>query len=114
MQSILDTLFRFLQPDYAIYHVRAVELLWEYNKLAEVHLLENVIAKQVSTALTKRDTKALSAFGTLWRLTDDAMLPGEMFHVPLFLVLDSLHDNGPEIKGAAETWMRLNLRSYFR
>lgn len=114
MQTILDTLFRYLQPVYAIYHVRVVELLWEYNRLAEVHSLENVIAGQISTALGKNDTTALSAFGTIWRLTDDAMLPGEMFHVPLFLVLDSLKSADPDIREAAETWMRLNLQSYFR
>ena len=114
MGVLLDTLFRFLRADAAHNHRRAVELLWEYNKLAEIHALENVIARQMSVNLAKNRCAAMEAFGTLWRLTDDAMLPGEIFYVPMSLVLDAYRDGDPEIKGRAETWMRCNLTSYFR
>jgi hypothetical protein len=114
MQMILDTLFRFLQPDHARYHERDVELLWEYNRLAEMHTLENVIARQLTSSLSKHNVKALEAFGVIWRLTDDAMLPGEIFYVPAFLVMDALDTSDPVVRGAAESWMRLDLRSHLR
>jgi hypothetical protein len=114
MAVILDTLFRFLRPDAAPFHARAVELIWEANKLAEIHSLEKAISKQMSADPPSKALASMEAFGTLWRLTDDAMLPGEMFHVPIFLVLDALRSDDPETKSAAETWMRCNLKSYFR
>lgn len=75
---------------------------------------------------------ALEAFGIFWRLTgkiyenagsdirlitflaDDSMLPGEIFHVPVCTVLGSLKSTDPDVQRQAETWLRLNLRSYFR
>jgi hypothetical protein len=42
------------------------------------------------------------------------MLPGEVFRVPLFMMLDALKSTDPELQRTAETWMRCNLRSYFR
>jgi hypothetical protein len=41
-------------------------------------------------------------------------LPGEVFRVPLFMMLDALKSTDPELQRTAETWMRCNLRSYFR
>ncbi|OCF74855.1 hypothetical protein I204_03697 [Kwoniella mangroviensis CBS 8886] len=113
MSAILDSLFRYLRPDAAAYHVRAVELLWEYNQMAEPHTLENVIARRMADI--PLNSAAFDAFGILWRLTaDDTMLPGEMFNIPISMVLDALRSSDPEVQRQAETWMRLNLRSYFR
>jgi hypothetical protein len=56
----------------------------------------------------------MEAFGVLWRLTDDALLPGEVFFAPIMKVLDDLESRDPDIKARAETWMRCNVRSYFR
>ena len=114
MSLILDSLFYFLRPAYSVYHVRVVDLLWEYNKLAEIHTLENVVSSQISTKLTHRSVEAIEAFGTLWRLTDDAMLPGEIFYVPICIILDYLRSQDPVVQAAAETWMRCSLLSYFR
>lgn len=114
ISPILDTLFRFLRPDQTPHHARAVELLWDLNKLAEIHTLENVIAKQMANRLDKQSIEAMEAFGTLWRLTDDGILPGEIFYVPVLAVLDSLQSDKPNVQRSAETWMRCNLKSYFR
>lgn len=89
-----------------------MELLWEFNQLAEVHTLESVIARRMSSKTRK--TEAFEAFGVLWRQSDDSMLPGEIFHVPMFMILDGLKGEDPQVLRAAETWMRCNLRSYFR
>ncbi|BEI90230.1 uncharacterized protein CcaverHIS019_0303000 [Cutaneotrichosporon cavernicola] len=112
MSPVLDALFRYLRPDAAAYHARAVELLWEFNQLAEVHTLESVIARRMSSQTRK--SEAFEAFGVLWRQSDDSMLPGEIFHVPMFMILDGLKGDDPQVLRAAETWMRCNLRSYFR
>lgn len=49
------------------------------------------------------------------RLTsDDSMLPGEIFHVPMIMVLDGLKSDDPRKLRTSETWMRCNVRSYFR
>jgi len=70
--------------------------------------------------------EAFDAFGVLWRQSgelearhseltaDDTMLPGEIFHVPMFMVLDGLKSDDPQVLRTSETWMRCNLRSYFR
>ncbi|WWC97086.1 hypothetical protein V866_003964 [Kwoniella sp. B9012] len=108
----LSELFRYLRPDAAPYHIRAVELLWEYNQMAEPHTLENVIARRMADIPLNSAT--FDAFGILWRLTDDTMLPGEIFNIPISMVLDALRSSDPEVQRQAETWMRLNLRSYFR
>ncbi|WVQ78778.1 hypothetical protein IAT38_000869 [Cryptococcus sp. DSM 104549] len=112
MSAILDSLFRYLRPSASLYHARAVELLWDYNQLAEIHTLENVIARRMS--LSSFNSVALEAFGILWRLTDDSMLPGEILNVPINIVLDALRSPDPDAQRQAETWMRCNLRSYFR
>ncbi|WVQ94532.1 hypothetical protein IAU59_001611 [Kwoniella sp. CBS 9459] len=112
MSAILDALFRYLRPDAAPYHIRAVELLWDYNQLAEVHTLENVIARRITAV--PFNSAAFDAFGIFWRLTDDSMVPGEIFSIPISIVIDALKSSDPEIQRQAETWMRCNLRSYFR
>jgi hypothetical protein len=114
ISPILDTLFRFLRPDQTPHHARAVELLWDLSKLADIHTLENVIAKQLANRIHKQSIEAMEAFGTLWRLTDEGMLPGEIFYVPILGVLDSLRSSNPDVQRSAETWMRCNLKSYFR
>jgi hypothetical protein len=64
---MLIQLFHYLQPDAAPYHARAVELLWEYNQLAEPHALENVISRRMSSG----EKGSYEAFGVLWRLTGE-------------------------------------------
>lgn len=45
---------------------------------------------------------------------DDSMLPGEIFHVPMFMVLEGLKSDDPQKLRTSETWMRCNVKSYFR
>lgn len=42
------------------------------------------------------------------------MLPGEIFHVPMFMVLEGLKSDDPQRLRTSETWMRCNVKSYFR
>lgn len=65
MPVVLDSLFRYLRADAAPYHARAVEILWEFNQLAEPHVLESVIARRMNSPFSR--TEAFDAFGVLWR-----------------------------------------------
>ncbi|ORX36308.1 Dopey, N-terminal-domain-containing protein [Kockovaella imperatae] len=113
MTTILDNLFSFLRADAAPYHARAVELLWDYNQIAEIHVLETVIASRMSSSNLSIATRTFEAFGVLWNLTEDSMLPGDLFHVPLFKIVDSLGQSG-QLKWHAEAFMRNSLGSWPR
>ncbi|KAK8861428.1 hypothetical protein IAR55_002247 [Kwoniella newhampshirensis] len=88
----LAKLFRYLRPSASLYHIRAVELLWDYNQLAEIHTLENVIARRM--AKLPFDSAAFDAFGIFWRLTASS---GDMDAVQSALLLQSL---GPDAEQA--------------
>lgn len=109
---LLSALFRFLAPKYSPHHLGAVDQIWTLNEYAEPHGLENAVARRMSDKATALD--GLESFGTLWRHTDDAVLPGEIFFTPLLLVLQFWDGPDPFRRQAAETWLRTNLRSYFR
>jgi len=68
-------LFRFLKSEAAPFHHRAVELLSEYNHLAGMHTLENVVARRMTSM--SDEAGAFDAFGVLWRLTGEeiSLLP---------------------------------------
>ena len=70
------------------------------------------------------------AFGVLWRLTgkstfilsrsflsflsEDNLLPGFRFKVPMMFVLDTLKSDNLTLRRHGETWMRCCLKSYIR
>jgi hypothetical protein len=87
--------------------------------------LETATAKRMSDSRHRQE--AYEAFGVLWRLTgesntiiiwlsiaDDSMLPGEMFNIPIFMIVESLNDHDPIVRQLADSWMRSNLQSYTR
>jgi hypothetical protein len=47
-------------------------------------------------------------------ILDDSMLPGELFNIPLFMIIDSLAERDPITRQMAENWIRSNLQSYTR
>jgi hypothetical protein len=47
-------------------------------------------------------------------LSEDSLLPGFHFQVPMMLVLDTLKCEDPTLRRAGETWMRCSLKSYLR
>ena len=42
------------------------------------------------------------------------MLPGELFHIPILMIMDSLHDPDHLVRQEAESWIKSNLQSHFR
>ncbi|KAJ3872337.1 hypothetical protein F5051DRAFT_159403 [Lentinula edodes] len=60
--------------------------------------------------MSKSPTRLLVYFG----LTEDNMLPGFRFKVPMMIVLDTLKNEEPNLRRIGETWMRCSLKSYLR
>jgi hypothetical protein len=42
------------------------------------------------------------------------MLPGELFHIPILMIVDALDDPDHRVRQEAESWIKANLQSYFR
>ncbi|KAG8219398.1 Dopey, N-terminal-domain-containing protein [Butyriboletus roseoflavus] len=114
VSRMVKKLFRFLHQDFAIFHVRAVSLVWALELSTGHHLVESIIAQSMSSPEPRIAHDALEAFGVLWRLTDDDNLPGFRFKVPLMIVLETLKHDCPTSRRIGETWMRCSLRSYIR
>lgn len=64
-------LFRFLHQDWAIFHVRAVSLVWTLEVSIGHHLVESIIAQSMSSPEPRIVHDAFEAFGVLWRLTGE-------------------------------------------
>ncbi|KAI6048019.1 Dopey, N-terminal-domain-containing protein [Pisolithus marmoratus] len=111
---MVKKLFRFLRHDCAIYHVRAVDLVWTLESSTGHYYVESIIAQSLNSANLHRLEEAFEAFGVLWRLTEDDVSPGFRLKVPMMIVLDTLRHDQPNIRRVGETWIRCNLRSYAR
>ncbi|KDN49150.1 hypothetical protein RSAG8_02503, partial [Rhizoctonia solani AG-8 WAC10335] len=109
----LQTLLDYLRPKYTPYHVRTVQLLWELQAIVTHHEFESVIAKTMSSQKLGQ-SDAYEAFGVLWRLTDDSLVPGYRCKNALLIVLDTLKSENIHIRRVGETWMRCSLKSYIR
>ncbi|CAE6478176.1 unnamed protein product [Rhizoctonia solani] len=112
-EALINLLFGYLRPEYTPYHVRAVQLLWELQAIVTHHEFESVIAKAMSSQRLGQ-SDAYEAFGVLWRLTDDSLVPGYRCKTALLIVLDTLKSEDIHIRRVGETWMRCSLKSYIR
>ncbi|KAH7886231.1 Dopey, N-terminal-domain-containing protein [Phlebopus sp. FC_14] len=114
VSRIVKKLFRFLHRDYAVFHVRAVNLVWTLEAITGRHYVESIIAQSMCSSETLHVHEAFEAFGVLWRLTEDEMLPGFRLKVPMMIVLETLKHDDPSLRRAGETWMRCSLKSHIR
>jgi hypothetical protein len=120
-------LLKYLCPEYAVYHVRSVNLIWQLESATAQPHVEAVISQSLTNKYAPYE-----AFGTLWRLTggirmfrclngylrcslpDDNVLPGFKLKVPMMIMLDTLKSEDVNIRRIGETWMRCSLKSYLR
>ncbi|KXN85691.1 Protein dopey [Leucoagaricus sp. SymC.cos] len=114
MSKIVNKLLHYLCPEYTTYHVRAVNLIWSLEASVKKPFVESILAQSMASPESRNVSEAYEAFGVLWRLTEDNLLPGFRFKVPLMIVLDTLKNDDPSLKRIGETWMRCSLRSYLR
>ncbi|EIN14374.1 hypothetical protein PUNSTDRAFT_140678 [Punctularia strigosozonata HHB-11173 SS5] len=113
-ERIVSALWTYLDPEFAAYHVRAVNLIWSLESFGALSHVESVIARILTTSESRDVQKAHQAFGVLWRLTDDGFLPGFRLRAPMFIVLGTLRSDDPTMRRLGEVWMRCSLRSYVR
>ncbi|KAH8998778.1 Dopey, N-terminal-domain-containing protein [Lactarius hatsudake] len=112
--KLLRSLFRYLRPNYSMYHARAASLLWTLESTSAHRHIESIIAETLTSPGATEKEASYHAFGALWRLTDDNKLPGFLLKVPLMITLDTLKSDDPNLRRIGETWMRCNLKSYLR
>lgn len=63
-------LLKYLRPQYAAFHMRAVSLLWQLERATKSSHLESIVAQSISVPGGSQDVQvACEAFGVLWRLT---------------------------------------------
>ncbi|THV06503.1 hypothetical protein K435DRAFT_960479 [Dendrothele bispora CBS 962.96] len=114
MSKVVNKLLRYLRSDCAVYHVRAVNLIWSLEVSTTRSHVESILAQTMTSPELRNVQEAYEAFGVLWRLTEDNSLPGFRFKVPMMIVLDTLKNDDPNLRRIGETWMRCSLKSYIR
>ncbi|KAI5833359.1 hypothetical protein K523DRAFT_343112 [Schizophyllum commune Tattone D] len=114
MFKLMSKLLRYLRNDCAVYHVRTVSLIWALDEITPGSHIESIIAQTMTSPQNRNVQEAYEAFGILWRLTDDSLLPGFRFKVPMMIVLETLKSDDPSLRRIGETWMRCSLKSYLR
>ncbi|KAF8633541.1 hypothetical protein AX15_001344 [Amanita polypyramis BW_CC] len=114
MNKTVNKLLHYLNPSFSVYHVRAVNLIWSLQEVAIRPHVESILAQTLTSPESHGVVEAYEAFGVLWRLSDDSLLPGFKLKIPMMVVLDSLKSDDPSLRRTGETWMRCNLKSYLR
>ncbi|KAH7907786.1 Dopey, N-terminal-domain-containing protein, partial [Hygrophoropsis aurantiaca] len=114
IRRMIKKIFKFLHPNWVIYHVRAVNLIWSLEATTGHSHVESVIAQSMTSPESRNVYDSYEAFGVLWRLTEDDLLPGVRLKVPMTMVLETLKHDNPNLRRVGETWMRCSLKSYMR
>lgn len=114
MYKMINKLMKYLRSDCAVYHVRAVNLIWSLEAATKRSHVESIFAQAMTSPESRNVHESYEAFGILWRLTEDNLLPGFRFKVPMMIVLDTLKSDDPSLRRIGETWMRCSLKSYLR
>ncbi|TCD67610.1 hypothetical protein EIP91_012242 [Steccherinum ochraceum] len=114
MKAMLGPLLSYLRPEWTVFHMRAVTLIWLLEQSSKSSHVESLISQTLSTQDPEEMEDACEVFGVLWRLTDDALVPGFRLKIPMMIVLDTLKSENPKIRRVGETWMRCCLKSYLR
>ncbi|KAJ9474697.1 Protein dopey [Pseudozyma hubeiensis] len=112
LDRIVACLLRYLAPEMAPFHVRAVELLWATCKVTQRSRIETAVAQQLTRGDATARSAALTAFGTFWRLSEDVST--DELRTPLLIVLDKLQSQDAHDRQQAEIWLRANVRSYLK
>ncbi|KAK0564187.1 hypothetical protein OC844_001830 [Tilletia horrida] len=114
MDQLSSKLFDFLHPGMSMFHLRAVQLLWELESFSGHAHLQSALARRVSALDAHERRKGFELFGTVWKLTDESSPASAMLNLPLSIVLVALKSSDVELRQLGETWLRVNLRTYAR
>ena len=73
MSKMINRLLLYLRPHCAVYHVRAVGLIWELEAAtARRSHVESILAQAMNSTESRNVHEAYEAFGVLWRLTGES------------------------------------------
>ncbi|KZT08595.1 uncharacterized protein LAESUDRAFT_757319 [Laetiporus sulphureus 93-53] len=114
ISTLVTSLLRYLRLPWAAHHSRAVSLVWSLDAIGHRRHVESAISRRMSSRDPTEVEISCEIFGTLWRLTDDDIVPGSRLKVPMMIVLDTLKSGDPTFRRIGETWMRCSLKSYLR
>lgn len=68
MVKLVNSLLRYLRPNFTAYHLRATHLIWALERTTKHSHVEAILAQSM-TSDTHSLTASFEAFGVLWRLT---------------------------------------------
>ncbi|KAJ3070565.1 hypothetical protein HDU98_006459 [Podochytrium sp. JEL0797] len=117
IQIAVSKLWFYLDPEFGIYHTRAVELIWQVGSITKfgAYIVENVVANFLSSRDLVELVSHQQRFGILWRLSEtNQKQTGIAFSRPLFLVLDGLRSQIPSVRRSGEAWLKTYVTSYSR
>ncbi len=69
MYKMVDKLLHYLQPMSAVYHMRAVSLIWSLQEVTTKPHVESIVAQTLNSPGFRNVSEAYEAFGVLWRLS---------------------------------------------
>ncbi|KAJ3884761.1 hypothetical protein GG344DRAFT_60173, partial [Lentinula edodes] len=81
MSKMINRLLLYLRPDYAVYHVRAVNLIWSLDAATTRSHVESILAQAMNSSESKNVQESYEAFGVLWRLTGECINCGHSGNV---------------------------------
>lgn len=71
-------LLKYLRSERAVYHLRAVNLIWALEGATERPHVESIIARSLTSPERGNVQEAFEAFGVLWRLTGSLLRRSRM------------------------------------
>jgi hypothetical protein len=69
MYKMVNRLLTYLRPNYSVYHVRSVNLIWALEAATKRAHVESILAQTMTSPESRNVQEAYEAFGVLWRLT---------------------------------------------
>jgi hypothetical protein len=69
MYKMVTRLLSYLRPHCAVYHARAVSLIWSLVAATDRPHVESILAQTMASSESRSVQEAYEAFGVLWRLT---------------------------------------------
>jgi hypothetical protein len=69
MSKLVNRLLKYLRPNFTVYHVRSVTLIWSLQNATSRSHVESILAQTMNTPESRNVQEAYEAFGVLWRLT---------------------------------------------
>ena len=66
---MINKLLHYLNPLFAVYHVRAINLIWSLQEVSMKPHVESILAQALTSPESRNVSEAYEAFGILWRLS---------------------------------------------